>query len=98
MALPAQGLVALCSDGLLVQFGRLENGNITGWQLYLSSSVEGGRAVLKNGSGGSADVEVYENGMSERFDAWSDNSRPHEEPWLKWVAGWVEHIGRPPRR
>lgn len=73
----ATGLYAIThADGTLARLGRQANGSDTGWQLHLYAGEARGRAVLRAGSGGSADVEVYQDGESERYDAWSDNSRP----------------------
>lgn len=93
------GLVALTSaEGLLLRFGRRSDGKDAGWQLVLVEGAQAGSAVLQQGSGGTPDHERYVDGEWERFDAWSDNSRPTAVPWLPWLAGWVAFIGRPPVR
>lgn len=97
--LPADGsgLVALTSaEGFLLRFGRRSGRTDAGWQLVLVEGVEAGSALLPQGSGGTSDHERYADGEWERFDAWSDNSRPTAAPWLPWLAGWVAFIGRPP--
>lgn len=91
----ADGLLAIVGpDGLLVSFGRRTQGAEDGWQLRLEPQSETARAVLTRGSGGSADCESYQDGCSERFDAWSDNSRPSPVPWRRWLSEWIEAIGK----
>jgi hypothetical protein len=58
----------------------------------------GGRATMHAGSGGSADWEVYSEGAAERFDAWSDNSRPVPTDYLAWVRSWLARIESPRAR
>jgi hypothetical protein len=42
-----------------------------------------------------ADWEVYRpDGTCEKFDPWSDNSRPYATPWEPWVTRWIREIER----
>lgn len=68
------------------------------WALDLDEGVESGRAVLEEGSGGSADLEVYREGRYERFDAWSDNTRPQPSSYEAWVRRWIAAIVDTARR
>lgn len=68
------------------------------WALHLEDGVEAGRAVLEQGSGDTADWEVYRDGCHERFDAWSDNSRPRPCAYETWVQRWITEIADTARR
>lgn len=68
------------------------------WALHLDEGVESGRAVLEHGSGGTADCEVYADGHYERFDAWSDASRPRPLAYAAWVRRWIAEIVDTARR
>ncbi len=91
----ATGLYAITyADGTLARLGEQRDGADAGWQLQLYAGEARGRAVLRAGSGDSPDVEFYQDGESERYDAWSDNSRPSPIAWTRWVGEWFAAIDR----
>ncbi|MBM4391390.1 MAG: hypothetical protein FJ090_09740 [Deltaproteobacteria bacterium] len=91
-----EGLYAeLHDDGQLLHLGYYEDGACDDcWALYLEHGVEKGKARLRNGSGGSADYEIYSKGSAELFDAWSDNSPVRPMSYEKWVRDWVARIAK----
>lgn len=77
-------------DGHLRRIGRVEDG-----EPVFTLELDGygnGRGVLHFGSGGTADWEVYKDGKWERFDAWSDNTRPRPFPYTQFVREWIRRI------
>lgn len=90
------GLVAeFWPDGHLRRLACYHNGNCRdAWELRLDEHEESGRAVLENGSGGTADWVEYRNGKSETFDAWSDNSPAQTVDFVRWVRDWIERVAR----
>ncbi len=91
---PQEGLVARCyDDGQLEFLGFYRNGSCDrGWVLKLEHGIEKGVARLAQGSGGSADFEIYQNGHCEMFDAWSDYSQPRPMDYEVWVRSWIKRI------
>jgi hypothetical protein len=91
---PQEGLVARCyDDGQLEFLGFYRNGSCDrGWVLKLEHGIEKGLARLVQGSGGSADFEIYQNGHCEMFDAWSDYSQPRPMDYEVWVRYWIKRI------
>jgi len=80
-------------DGTLAHLGRFRAGSCAdAWTLERVAGQARGRATLAHGSGGTADWEVYRDGHADRFDAWSDNTRPHAVPFEVWVRGWIAEI------
>ena len=88
------GLWARAGEGLLAHFDArdrlvamywIRDNAPVGQNLELDDLCERGEMRWPNGSGGSADSEIYEDGHWERFDAWSDGSRPSAMPWSDWV-------------
>lgn len=94
------GLVAsFYPSGQVVSFACYGGGTAAfAWALHLDEGVESGRAVLEHGSGGAADHEVYADGHYERFDAWSDASRPRPLAYAAWVRRWIAEIVDTARR
>ncbi len=91
---PREGLVALCyEDGQLAFLGFYLQGSCDhSWVLILKQGIEQGEARLVKGSGGTADSEYYRDGSWERYDAWSDNSKPKAEDYQVWVCRWLTRI------
>ncbi len=91
---PREGIVArVYDDGQLAFVGFYLQGSCDhSWVLKLDRGIEKGQAIVVNGSGGTPDSEIYSDGTSERFDAWSDNSKPKEEDYQVWVCRWLARI------
>ena len=62
-----------------------------GRRMVLDPERRTGRVTLPEGSGGTPDHEVYQNGCAETFDAWSDALGPSPQSWRGWVR---RHLGR----
>ena len=77
--------------GRLVEMFWAEDGVPMGRRLILDPGRADGRLTIPEGSGGTADFEVYKNGCVETFDAWSDASGPRRRRWRTWVR---EQVGR----
>ncbi len=86
------------ADGHLKRLVRKRGGEV-----IRSLDLDGlgnGKATEFQGSGGTADWEVYADGKRECFDAWSDNSRPRPYDYETWVRGWIaaiEELDREPQ-
>ena len=89
---PREGLVARCyEDGQLAFLGFYLQGSCDhSWVLILKQGIEQGEA--RQGSPGTADSEYYRDGTWERYDAWSDNSKPKAEDYQVWVCRWLTRI------
>lgn len=87
---PSSGLIAtFYADGQLEQLAIYRNGEVYGDTLSLAHGISSGR------SGNSEQWDVYSaNGTVERFDAWSDNSRPRPMDWTEWVQKEIARIAR----
>lgn len=79
-------------DGQLHKFGNFKNGKTVGWYLTIKHGESEGEARNEQGSGGTADYEIYTKGTRELFDAWSDNTRPEKKEFRSWVEGWIADI------
>lgn len=80
-------------DGQLKHLGVYLNGDCKDqYALYLKHGIEEGKAVLANGSGGTADSNIYTNGTAEQFDAWSDNSPARPIAFDAWVKQWIDSL------
>ena len=80
------GLRADLEGDALVRLGWERDGAPDGGEwLGLDPGARSGRLVSPQGSGGTADYEVYADGSWESFDAWSDNSRPQRMSWSGWT-------------
>lgn len=71
-------------DGQLRRYGFVKAGHCLR-ELVLEEGEPAGRQIDHDGSGGTSDWVTHRDGMSENFNAWSDNERPFPESWEKWV-------------
>jgi len=90
---PQEGLVARCyPDGQLKFLGVYKGGTCDRyWSMTLEHGVEKGVARGPS-SKGISDYETFNNGHSDRNDAWSDNIEPYPMDYDVWVRSWVKHI------
>ena len=73
-------VVEFYDDGQLRRVARMR-GAACIEELTLLRGVARGRQTDHEGSGGTPDWCTHEDGWTESFDAWSDNSRPQRDPF-----------------
>lgn len=74
-------------DGQLKTLECMRWGAPVGIKLELAQDEQSGTASL-----GLESANIYRNGTSEQFDAWSDNLRPVPEDWESWVRKHIRDI------
>ncbi len=84
-------VIELYDDGQLRRLARMR-GEACICELQLAHAQARGRQTDHEGSGGSADWTTYQDGCSESFDAWSDNSRPRPEPFADFVRRSIQRV------
>ena len=86
------------SDGQLKRLARVK-GDAWLHELTLEHGVRRGRQTDRDGSGGTSDWTTHDDGFSENFDAWSDNSKPWRDPFAEFVRRSIARVvgGAPSR-
>lgn len=88
-----------CNDGVCICFDekwqikeavKYKNGLQVGWRIRVNCREQSG--VAEPVEGDLPDTEVYESGISERYNPWSDSVPGIKCDFNAWLIKWIEHI------